>query len=130
MNRCPSCGFRRAIGGAIATGVLMAGGFVILLSATAMAEAPAPGDVGYVDPFKRTTPSRKSADDDSGDGFDGSGRRAGGGGLDYEFRPAAIGVGISYAHHRRYPYRRFQYLHHYPTNYYGHPLREGFVISY
>jgi len=129
MNGWPR-GSCRAIAGAVAISVLTIGGIAVLLPAPAVAEAPAPGDVGYVDPFKRTTPSRKPSNEDSGDPSAGVGQRSAGGGVDYEFRPAAIGVGISYAHHRRYPYRRFQYLHHYPTNYYGHPSREGFVISY
>jgi len=47
----------------------------------------------------------------------------------YELAPAKVSVSIAYAHRRQYANRGYQYFHHYPYNYFGHPYRSGFRIS-
>lgn len=43
--------------------------------------------------------------------------------------PANVRLSIAYAHRRQYRNRSYQYFHHYPYNYFGHPYRPGFRVS-
>jgi len=92
------------------------------------------GDVGFNrKPRRRKPKPQTDTFPEGGVVFDAFGRpivsanrrgagRAGAG------RLAAVSLGISFAHRRPYNHRRFQYLHHYPYSYYGHPFREGFRV--